>query len=144
MLGFICIHTSPQTGSSHQERHQMCSRWSFGLPQLECALSHSGWDLPGASICESTAGSAQRQRNAKSSLLIRAKNKITALLDRVTAPGSVDSSGKHLPQAPAEQSPKPPDSQERYWNTRPGQTEGCFGWSWLCGRVLAYFQHWFA
>lgn len=51
MLGFIWIHTFPQRGSSHQERNQLCSRWPFVLPQLECALPCSGWNLPGASIC---------------------------------------------------------------------------------------------
>lgn len=55
---------------------QLCSRWPFGLPQLEFALPRSGWDLPGAPICASAAASAPSQRNAKSSLLLRAKNKI--------------------------------------------------------------------
>lgn len=100
----------------------------------QCQLCSHSWNQPclalgGISICARAAGSAQTLRNAKSSLPIRAKNKMTVFgwwhSPRIH--------GKHLPQC----SPKPWIP----WRDPETPTQGTLGVAWDGHGFVAELLH---
>lgn len=87
----------------------------FGLPQLERALPCSGWDLPSVQALLLQL----RVREMQKALCSSEPRTRSEFLDCITAPGFMGRSGE-ITFPRLLQSPKPPDSLQRHWNTHPG------------------------